>query len=181
MLSLLSISIVLMSGFSASEAQNRIQTVWPLTEAFEMVGPALANVIPEPYLERHGKVLFAVDTFFPKSAETGIRTAAEQSFGNNEISISFFSDKQYDIRITGETRPQQDVLALNGQIADQSISTFSLTVTAEYYLLSLQDLNSGMIYRVSGDMHTGIGQVRKINPSKMPPIKYSPPLIPPLD
>jgi hypothetical protein len=44
-------------------------------------------------------------------------------------------------------------------------------------MITIQDLNSGRIYRMNGDLNTGVGEVIEIDPSKMPPVIHLPPLV----
>jgi len=62
-----------------------------------------------------------------------------------------------------------DNLNLGGKATGNELSTFTMTVTENNYIIRYQDLESSMMYKAFGDTHTGIGQVEQIDITKMPP------------
>lgn len=160
-------------------AGKSINILSPLENQADMANMASAGH-PEPYKNRVGSVSFAADLFLPMSA-AGKRAAAETSFLGNVLSLSFFPDLEFDIIVDSETKPQPDIVSMSGHIEGADLSTFSMTVTSEGYIITLQNLDTAKVYRVVGDTKTRTGHVTEIDLTKMPPILHSPPLIPPND
>jgi len=68
---------------------------------------------------------------------------------------------------------------MNGKGRSKKLSTFSMTVTEENYLISYQDLDTATLYRVVGNTQTGRGTVTEIDLEKLPPSSDLPPRVPP--
>lgn len=153
-----------------------VVALWPDSNSMSLNQVASQTDDDTSYINRIGNVSLDVNLFFPISDKTGVRTAAQQGFSNSNMSVSFFPDEQYIIYINSESRPQEDILSLNGHILDHELGTFSMTITSESFLITLQDMNKSFVYRVIGDTETGHGQVTEIDLPKMPPILYSPPM-----
>lgn len=90
-----------------------------------------------------------------------------------------FEQHAYTVHVTSESRPEPDILNLSGKIDSEDIATLSMTVTADSYLITLQDLNTSKVYRIVGNSETGLGTVTEVDVRKMPPILYSPPVMAP--
>ncbi len=145
---------------------------------------ALANIdLPveeaEPFVKRVGAVVFDADWFLPRSLATGKRAATAASLQQRALVLDFFPDRRFSVIVGAESRPRPGVMTLNARVEGDDIDTLSLTVTAESYLLTLQDLHTATVYRVVGDTETGVGEVTEIDLRSMPPILYSPPITPP--
>lgn len=59
------------------------------------------------------------------------------------------------------------------------MATFSLTVTPESYLITFDDSDSRVRYRVVGDTETGVGEVTEIDLRNMPVTLDEPSPVPP--
>jgi hypothetical protein len=167
----------------AANGTQKITALTPLTQT-DTNNKVSANSVQqkkEDHIRRNGEVSFAADTFLPKSPKTGKRAAAAASFRGRSLSVSFFPEKTFDIDISRESRPKKGVLSMNGKGRSKKLSTFSMTVTEENYLISYQDLDTATLYRVSGDTQTGRGTVSEIDLEKMPPSYDLPARIPPDD
>ncbi len=158
-------------------AEKSISILSPLENQADMANMASAEHA-EPYINRVGSVSFTADLFLPTSA-AGNRVAAENSFLGNVLLLSFFPGLDFNIIVDSETRPQQDTVSMSGHLQGADLSTFSMTVTTEGYIISLQNLETATVYRVVGNTKTRAGQVTEIDLKKMPPILYTPPLVPP--
>ena len=169
--------VVLFCNSVCSE-NNQINALWPRSDPSLEQLQVIEELPSQPHVTRKGAVNLAVDNFFPRSLETGRRTVSPVSFQNRTLSLSFFPDKIFNIIVSSDSRPQEDVIALSGRLEGQELSTFSMTIDQDNYLIRLQNLDTGQIFRVLGNTETGIGRVTEIDPSKMPPIIYLPPLIP---
>lgn len=132
----------------------------------------------ERYVDRVGEVSFAADLFLASPSRTGERRLAGTSFRKYPLEMSLFPEKSFDIRVQSESRPKKDVLSLLGSLSGENSSSFSMTVTPDRFLVTLRDADNAKIYRVVGDTKTGKGTVREIDLRKIPPIRYSPPLVP---
>ena len=183
---LLYITIFLASTAVICHAANDKQKITALTSVTRTTisGKVSANSVQQEkkaYIRRNGEVSFAADTFLPKSPKTGKRTAAAASFRGRSLSVSFFPEQTFNIDISRESRPKKGVLSMNGKGRSKKLSTFSMTVTAENYLISYQDLDTATLYRVVGNTQTGLGTVTEIDLEKLPPSYDLPARIPPED
>ena len=71
----------------------------------------------------------------------------------------------------------EGALSLSAFLPDTAIQTVLITATEDFVRITIQDLSSGLLYRLSGSLKTGSGTVLEIDPSKLPPIKRRPPLV----
>lgn len=178
--------IFLTSMATLCPAANDKQKITALTPApsTSVSGKVSANSVQQEnkvYIRRNGEVSFAADTFLPKSPKTGKRAAAAASFRGRSLSVSFFPEQTFNIDISRESRPKKGVLSMNGKGRSKNLSTFSMTVTEENYLISYQDLDTATLYRVVGNTQTGRGTVTEIDLEKLPPSYDLPARIPPDD
>ena len=134
---------------------------------------------PEIYVARTGAVILETQFILPLATEAGQRAAASARLNPPTFSIEFFPDARFDIQMSSESHPSPDVVSLSGHLPPSDLATFSLTATPESYLMTFDDPDSSMLYRVVGDSATGIGQVTEIDRRDMPPLLHAPPLIPP--
>ncbi|MDO8947788.1 MAG: hypothetical protein Q7U88_11630 [Desulfocapsaceae bacterium] len=158
-------------------AEKRISILSPLESQADQTNMASAQHV-EPYINRVGAVSFATDLFLPISA-AGNRVATDASFLGNALSVSFFPGLDFNIIVDSEARPQPNVVSMSGHLQGADLSTFSMTVTTEGYMITLQNLDTATVYRVVGNTKTRAGQVTEIDLTKMPPILYTPPIVPP--
>ena len=131
------------------------------------------------YLNRQGAVSFSAEKFLPRSKPAGKRGVPSQSFRGRSLGLSFFSGQKFQVKVDSDARPKHNIISLNGHLAGRDLATFSLTVTPESFIITLQDLDAARVYRVVGDTETGEGRVQEIDMKKMPPMKHLPPRIPP--
>jgi len=135
----------------------------------------------EPYIRRVGRVRFDTDVFMPVSPRTGRRAPVSASFRSQSLGLAFFDDARFEVSVDATSRPQDAVLALRGRLANESVAAFTLTVTADGYLMTLHDLDGGLLYRVVGDTDTGTGRVTEVDVTKMPPVMDAAPMVPAAD
>jgi len=177
---LLSVGLLL-SG--SAGAGNSMDILWAATGAAAITqNPADTATQPdEPYINRVGPVTLNTDVFLPRSAETGQRNLARSSFHSNQLNLFFFQGQSFSVMVDSESRPNADTLLIGGRLYNKDFSTFSLTITPESYLITLQDPGAATIYRVVGDTQTGTGRVTEIDQRKLPPMFDRPALVPPQD
>jgi len=163
----------------AALAETTIRIVWTdnadtrqTTEYF------IDRDVNKKEISRIGQVIFDVDVFFPMSQDRANRKASATSFLNSNISVEFFADTEYMINIDYDNRHKSDSISLGGRLDGHELSTFTLTVSTESYLITLQDMSSAKLYSVVGNTQTGLGTVTEIDLKKTPPIKYLPPRVP---
>ncbi len=174
-------TLFLASTAAVCTAVNDTQKITALTPVTPAAGTAKISANngkeQKDYIRRNGEVSFAVDTFLPKSPKTGKRAAVAATFKGRSLSVSFFPEQTFNIDISRESRPKKSVLSINGKGRNKRLSTFSMTVTEENYLISYQD--TATLYRVVGNTQTGRGTVTEIDLEKLPPASDLPPRIPP--
>ena len=126
---------------------------------------------------RKGKVMLATDYFFP-AGNQGKREAAKRLFKGRSVTLTFFDGQEYRITLDAERRTDA-MISVSGRLEGHDLSSFSLTVGPETYVLDLQDLDAGILYNVVGETKSGFGTVRAIDVKDAPPFTYSKPLFPP--
>lgn len=173
--------LTITTGSGQAGKSERIQALQPAVVVANSHKQASSGDQEHQYINRKGAVQFAADAFLPKSRETGRRMAASASFRGRGLALSFFPDRSFDIEINAESRPKPDILSMNGRGSGKNISSFSITVTPEQYIINYQDLETATLYRVVGDTATGSGQVTEIDLKKVPPAFGAPPLVPSTD
>jgi hypothetical protein len=72
---------------------------------------------------------------------------------------------------------KKEVVTLSASLEGCELQTVLVTADSAHAMITIQDLNSGRIYRMNGDLNTGVGEVIEIDPSKMPPVIHLPPLV----
>lgn len=162
----------------AANDAKKITALTPVT-ASKTVSANRVKEEGKAYIKRTGEVSFAVDTFLPKSPKTGRRAAAKASFRGRALSVSFFPEQTYNIDVNHDSRPQKEMLSVNGKGRNKKLSTFSMTVTEDNYIMNYQDLDSATLYRVIGNTQTGLGTVTEIDLEKLPASSDLPARVPP--
>ncbi len=154
-----------------------ISIAWPAEPTAEAALQNAKDAV-EPYIVRTGSIAFNTDTFFPSAPANQPRKVTSASLVAKQLSIEPFPGQSYLVNITSEAINQQGVLSLLGTLQGQELSTFSMTVSPEGFLISLQDMSTGHNFRMTGTTESGLGRVQEIDGSK---IYYHnpPPLIPP--
>ena len=164
----------------AGNDEKKITALTPVT-ASETVSANNVKEEGNAYIKRKGEVSFAVDTFLPKSPKTGRRAAANTSFKGRSLSVSFFPEQTFSIDVNHDSRPQKEMLSVNGKGKSKKLSTFSMTVTEDTYIMNYQDLDTATLYRVIGNTQTGLGTVTEIDLEKLPPSSDLPARVPPIN
>lgn len=136
----------------------------------------------EPYLNRSGEVyLGASEIFRSELVRSPNNSLDKTSFKGTHLLMSFFPEREIVVVVDSDFRTANNAISLGGHQIDSNISTFSMTITQEKYLITYQDLVNAVSYRVVGDVETGIGKVVEIDLKKLPPMYDSSPVIPPRD
>jgi hypothetical protein len=135
----------------------------------------------ENYITRRGQVDFAAKSLVQDSQEIGASMKSTTQFKDAELVVSFFEDKQVRVRVDSESRPRANLLTLRGRRIDSDMATFSLTVADGKYLVTYHDIEAGTMFKVVGEMASGVGQVTEIDLEKLPPVIDVDPLVLPAD
>jgi len=61
-------------------------------------------------------------------------------------------------------------MTISGKLKDHKNSTVVMTMGKEGFLMTIQDMNRAMLYRVRGNSIDGSGSVTEIDMRKMPPV-----------
>jgi hypothetical protein len=126
---------------------------------------------------RRGRVQLATDYFFAVSP-AGQRRAAERSYRGRTVDVVVFEDRVLRVMLDGESR-REGLVSVSGRLEGHDLSTFSLTVGPEAYVMDVQDMEEGVHYRIVGETATGEGSVEALDARAVPGFTYSEPLLPP--
>jgi hypothetical protein len=163
---------------AVGSSDTTIYVLWPAGGTSQRsVNHTVTEDAGEPHITRVGPVVLAADVFLPLLPKRGKREASVMSFLNVPFSVAFFPDEEYQIIIDSDIRLGPDAMTLGGRLAGHDLASFTLTVTGESYLITLQDIFSALLYRVVGTTETGLGTVTEIDLTQTPPIDYLPPIV----
>lgn len=166
-------------GIAYAIEVEEIQLMTPI-EGIATSGRGQAAVKPEEtYVRRIGSVRLYSDALLPVPPGGIGRAAGNTTFAKKRLGLEIFSGFKVDIEVAAEARPDGETLALHGRKEGKGLSTFSLTITPEAYLIIYDDPDSTKRYRIVGDTETGDGLVTEIDLKLMPATLDSPVLIPP--
>ncbi len=179
----LAVMLGLSMNFSAMGAGQALDLMAPVAGSApaQAGGAAVDPGAVDRAITRVGSVRLASDTLMPVQPDGGYRMATSVSLNQNHLVFGLFQDVSIDVQVDAEGRPKSDVLSLNGRTATDELSTFSLTITPESYMVTYDDPKNDKRYRIVGDTNTGIGQVTEIDVKLMQPMLDLPPIIPPLE
>lgn len=160
-------ALALPPGVALSQMSVAVPVLWPLTTTAQgQSGPT------EAFIQRTGTVMLDVERFRPAA-----EGRSAQSVVSRSLALQFFPDRQFAASVESETRPQPQVLALSARLVGHDLATVSITVTADSYLMSVQDMDHATLYRVVGNSNTGVGQVTEIDLRKLPPMFDGAPVV----
>jgi len=97
-----------------------------------------------------------------------------------KLVLSFFQEKGFHVQIDSQSISSDNIYSFGGHQDGRSVSTFTITITDAAYLITLQDIDSGLTYRVTGNTSTGIGQAKEIDLRLLPSVYDSAPIAPPV-
>ena len=185
---LLSGLLALPSAFSALAANGDGTAVSQILRS--SAGPGVtdraaqsaAKADPSGFMVRAGEVILQTDLLDPaSSASSQSRAVSAAVLPPKILALEFFPDAYIEVQVTSESRPTPHSVTINGRVAGSDLSTFSMTLTPESYLMSFSDPDSPYLYRVVGDTESGVGRVTEYDSRRRPPVIHSSPVIPPLD
>lgn len=139
--------------------------VWP---RHDVTAHSAAKVSLHAYEIRKGPISIAPE-ILPQASSTA-RQASIAVSGGDTITITFFADVTYQVAVDSIMHHQDGTMTINARLNDHQIGTVVLTFGAEGFLITLQDLNRALLYRVTGDSRTTAGTVTEIDVTKIPPM-----------
>lgn len=162
---LIFISILAFSlQISAVQAAGRL-LIWPVEEA---VTQMKARQSLHAYEIRKGQIAIQPE-ILPPDKKSNRQTRIVPAKGD-EISLNFFADVQYDVNVDSVQRHANGTVVVNGKLKDHKMRTVIMTIGSDGYLITLQDMKKGLLYRVRGNSQDGSGSVTEIDMKKMPPV-----------
>lgn len=177
---LLAVASVFLVDTARANSDAPLQLLSPLLEATGEISVQSAQKEQEMYINRRGMVHLDAVEIFRQSASLQAKTLGETgTFRGRRLTLSFFNDSEIEVTVDSESRSPQGTVSLNGHRTNRAISTFSMTVSSDAYLITYQDTEKKMVYRVVGDVGSGDGRVIEVDLRKMPPVYDAEPLVPP--
>ncbi len=141
--------------------------VWPSNEVMVQLE---SNKNPEAHELRKGKIELSPD-ILPKQGSLDKKAAITPAKRDDDtVSINLFSDVNYDVIVDSVKHHADGTTIINGRLKDHKIETVVITIDPEGFLITVQDMKKGLLYRAKGDSRTGIGMVTEIDIQKMPPM-----------
>ena len=131
----------------------------PLQEA----GPSL-----QPYEIRRGRIAVSPEVV-PQEPGTARRPGIVIAKGD-ALTLSFFPDVTYQATVDAAAYHPDGTLSVSAGLGDHGIRTVLLTMGREGFLITLQDMNRAVLYRVTGDSSRASGTVTEIDMTKIPPV-----------
>lgn len=159
--------LLLSVGFSFSEGSIRIIEPFGDNSTIRM---SIQKNKQMEHVKRKGQIKLHVKDFFPQILSSQKDSVSKaRSLKGHVMDISFFPDHRFKVLVDSDVRPQQNVLNVSGKFQSlESISTFSMTLTDESYLIFVRDLEKKVIYRAMGDAQNGAGEVIEYDMTKFP-------------
>ncbi len=136
--------------------------------------------VNEVYEVRKGLVILDTRAFYERHSENV--SSSDNSpvlMKGRTVQLGLFPQKGFDVIIERENRLDNNVILLSGKVIGLDISTVTITIAPDSYIINLQDMPNSILYKVVGNTMTGIGTVTEIDQKKIPPMINLPPLIPP--
>jgi hypothetical protein len=121
------------------------------------------------YEVRRGQIALAPE-ILPKNAGAVNRQAGIAPSKGDTVSINLFTDAKYDVKIDSVKHQANGTKIISGKLKDHKNRTVVMTIGSEGYLITVQDMNKSMLYRVIGNSRDGLGSVTEIDMKKMPPV-----------
>ncbi|NEV61117.1 hypothetical protein [Thiorhodococcus minor] len=177
------VSLTLLTGMSgAQEAPPSVLRAVTPSYLAEVVSTREDSMSAEPFVTRSGGVQLQSEIFLPEvvAAAGSARTAQAASLPSS-LAIELFPDVAWVVDINAASQPAAGILSLNGRITGSDLATFSMTVTRDSFLMTVDAPGGDYRYRVVGETASGLGEVQEIDRRLMGPVYHLPPRIPPVN
>jgi hypothetical protein len=132
------------------------------------VAQSQTNVSLEPYEVRKGRIALALE-IVPGVSNRQAEIAVFQG-DTDTASISFFADVTYDVIVDSVKHQGDGTMIINGKLKGHTMETVVMTIGPDGFLMTVQDMKKGLLYRVTGDSRQGSGTVTEIDMQNMPPM-----------
>jgi hypothetical protein len=159
------IALALFAQVSISYGAGRM-LVWPQKSGITQTTPASSL---KSYEVRKGHIAIARDILPKHAGKEEYRTGAPPSKGEH-ISLNLFPDVTHEVKVNSVKRYKDGTMIISGKLKDHKNSTVVMTIGNEGFLMTIQDMNKAMLYRVKGNSKDGSGSVTEIDMRKMPPV-----------
>jgi hypothetical protein len=161
----IAVIIALIAQVSIAQAAGRL-LVWPVKEE---VAHTKARVSLRQHEVRKGNIAISQD-MLPKTDSKGNRRIQVVPSKGDIISINFFDDVKYEVKVDSVNHNADGTIIVHGILKDHKLRTVIMTIGSDGYLITVQDMNKDLLYRVSGNSSNGSGSVTEIDMKKMPPV-----------
>jgi len=161
---LAAVVLVISGQMSLSHGAGHV-LVWPLGE---IKAGSEANVSPKSHEIRKGRISISPE-IMPQASGTASQSRIAISRGDT-VTLTFFADVTYKVAVDAVTYHPDDIITISGGLHDHMNRTVVLTIGPASFLITLQDVNRALLYRVTGDSGQASGTVTEIDMSKIPPM-----------
>jgi hypothetical protein len=124
-----------------------------------------------PHEMRKGRIALAPEILPKPAGAADHRAAIAPSKGDDDtVSVHLFSDVSYDVIVDSVNYHADGTMIIHGKLKDHKIGTVVMTIGPDGFLITVQDMKKGLLYRAEGDSRQGSGTVTEIDMTKMPPM-----------
>jgi hypothetical protein len=161
----IAVILALLAQVSIAQGAGRL-LVWPVKEE---AAQTKAKVSLREHEVRKGKI--AINQYMlPKTDSKGSRQMQVVPSKGDTVSLNFFDDAKYDVKVDSVNHNADGTIIVNGRLNNHKMRTVVMTIGSDGYLITVQDMNKDLLYRVSGNSGNGSGSVTEIDMKKMPPL-----------
>jgi hypothetical protein len=142
---------------------------WPVADG-ESIQSRFAESL-KPHEVRKGRIALSPE-ILPRPAGTADHRAAiaPPKGDDGTVSINLFTDVSYDVIVDSVKHHADGTMIVNGKLKNHGLGTVVMTIGSDGFLITVQDMNRGLLYRAAGDSRQGSGSVTEIDMKKMPPM-----------
>ena len=161
----IAVILILLSQVSIAQGASRL-LVWPVIEE---LAQTKTKVSLRQHEVRKGKIAIS-QNMLPKIDSKGNRRIQVVPSKGDTVSLNLFDDVKYDVKVDSVNHNADGTIIVHGVLKDHKLRTVTMTIGSDGYLVTVQDMNKDLLYRVSGNSSNGSGSVTEIDMKKMPPV-----------
>ncbi|MDD5524130.1 MAG: hypothetical protein PHV90_02715 [Smithella sp.] len=162
---LIYIFLALFAQVSISYGAGRL-LAWPKKEG---ITQTTSSASLKSYEVRKGQIVVVRD-ILPKRAGAEDNQTGSPPARGEKISLNLFPDVTHEVNINSVRHYANGTMIISGKLKDHKNSTVVMTMGNEGFLMTVQDMNRAVLYRVRGNSLDGSGSVTEIDMKKMPPV-----------
>ncbi|PKN36546.1 MAG: hypothetical protein CVU62_14580 [Deltaproteobacteria bacterium HGW-Deltaproteobacteria-2] len=162
---LIYIALALFAQVSISYGAGRL-LVWPKKEG---ITQTTSSASLKSYEVRKGQIVLTRD-ILPKRVSAEEHQTGHPPSKGDSVSLNLFPDVTHEVKVNSVKRYKDGTMIISGKLKDHKNSTVVMTMGNEGFLMTIQDMNRAMLYRVRGNSADGSGSVTEIDMKKMPPV-----------